>query len=449
METLYLPVLALLLGGAVGALWANSRARAAHEAALQEKAALAASLDAERRSGAEKLAVLQDAESKLRDAFSALSSEALKRNTESFLQLARTSLGEFQKNATMDLEVRQKAIDLLVQPLRESLKNVDTKLNEVERGRASSQAQLSEQLRSLSQSQQVLHSETTKLARALRSPNTRGQWGEIQLRRILESAGLLEAIHFDFKESTQTEEGRLSPDVIIKLPGGKNVVVDAKVPLAAYLDAMEGDDEHLRVAKLKDHARQLKEHVNRLASKNYWAHFQPAPDIVVMFVPGEALLSSAMQHDPALLEFSMGKGIMLASPLSLDCAAESDRLRMAAGHRREERSGDQRSRPQSLRPHREARRALRERRPQPGESSSGLQRRVGTLESRVLVTARRLKDKGVTASEEFRELETDRPDAAASRRRRNWWDCSTIAPEVVVEVAENGPAISRGALRSI
>ena len=161
-------------------------------------------------------------------------------NTESFLQLARTSLGEFQRSATTDLEVRQKAIDLLVQPLRESLKNVDTKLNEVERGRASSQAQLSEQLRSLSQSQQVLHSETTKLARALRSPNIRGQWGEIQLRRILESAGLLETIHFDFKESTQTEEGRLSPDVIIKLPGGKNVVVDAKVPLAAYLDAMEG-----------------------------------------------------------------------------------------------------------------------------------------------------------------------------------------------------------------
>ena len=405
METLYLPVLALLLGGAVGALWANSRARHAHEAALQEKAALAASLDAERRSGAEKLAVLQDAESKLRDAFSALSSEALKRNTESFLQLARTSLGEFQRSATTDLEVRQKAIDLLVQPLRESLKNVDTKLNEVERGRASSQAQLSEQLRSLSQSQQVLHSETTKLARALRSPNTRGQWGEIQLRRILESAGLLETIHFDFKESTQTEEGRLSPDVIIKLPGGKNVVVDAKVPLAAYLDAMEGDEEHLRVAKLKDHARQLKEHVNRLAGKNYWAHFQPAPDIVVMFVPGEALLSSAMQHDPALLEFSMGKGIMLASPLSLiallkaiaygwqqDTVAKNAQEISDLGRNLYDRIA-------KLAEHFEnVGRSL-------AKAVQAYNGAIGTLESRVLVTARRLKDKGVTASEEFRELE--------------------------------------------
>ena len=157
-----------------------------------------------RRNGAPALKsspLLHDAETKLRDAFAALSSEALKQNTESFLHLARTSLGEFQRAATTDLDVRQKAIDTLVQPLRESLKNVDTKLNEVERGRASSQAQLSEQLRSLSQAQNVLHSETTKLARALRSPNVRGQWGEIQLRRILESAGLLESIHFDFKES--------------------------------------------------------------------------------------------------------------------------------------------------------------------------------------------------------------------------------------------------------
>ena len=160
MDTLFLTLLSLALGIAVGALWSSSRARAAHEAALQERAALAASLEAERTAGAEKLALLHDAEANLREAFTALSSEALKQNTVSFLQLARASLGEFQKSATMDLEGRQKAIDALVQPLRESLTRVDTKLNEVERGRATSQAQLSEQLRSLAQAQQGLHADT-------------------------------------------------------------------------------------------------------------------------------------------------------------------------------------------------------------------------------------------------------------------------------------------------
>ena len=286
MEIAVVALLSLALGAALGALWSGSRGRGVHERVLQEKAALAASLEAERHSTADKIALLKDAEGKLRDAFSALSADALKQNTESFLHLARVSLGEFQKTATMDLDGRQKAIESLVQPLRESLTKVDTKLNEVERGRASSQAQLAEQLRSLTQSQQVLHAETGKLARALRSPNIRGQWGEIQLRRVLEGAGLVEGTHFDMKDSTRSDEGRLTPDVIVRLPGGKNVVVDAKVALSAYLDAMECEDDGQRDAKLKDHARQVKDHVNRLGNKTYWAHFQPAPDIVVLFVTG-------------------------------------------------------------------------------------------------------------------------------------------------------------------
>lgn len=403
---LIVALLSLALGGAVGALWSTSRARVAHENALQEKAGLSAALDAERRAAAEKITLLKDAEMKLRDAFAALSSEALKQNSESFLQLAKTSLGEFQKAATMDLDGRHKALETLVQPLRESLTKVDSKLGEVEKGRAASQAQLSEQLRSLTQAQQVLHSETGKLARALRSPNIRGQWGEIQLRRVLESAGLVEGLHFDIKESTQTEEGRLTPDVIVKLPGGKNVVVDAKVALSAYLDAMDGDDETLRPAKLKEHAKQVKDHINRLANKSYWAHFQPAPDLVVMFVPGEALLSAAMQHDPNLLEFSMGKGVMLASPLSLialmkaiafgwqqDTIAKNAQEISELGRQLYDRIA-------KLAEHFEnVGRSL-------AKSVQCYNAAVGTLESRVLVTARRLKDKGVTASEEFRELET-------------------------------------------
>jgi DNA recombination protein RmuC len=444
---MYLTLLALALGGALGALWSSSRSRSAHEAVLQDKAALAASLEAERRAGVEKLALLHDAETKLREAFSALSSEALKQNTESFLQLARTSLGEFQKSATMDLDVRQKAIDNLVQPLRESLTRVDTKLNEVERGRASSQAQLSEQLRSLTQAQQVLHSETTKLARALRSPNIRGQWGEIQLRRILESAGLLDGVHFDFKESTQTEEGRLSPDVVIKLPGGKSVVVDAKVPLSAYLDAMECEEDQPRDGKLKDHARQVKEHINRLANKNYWAHFQPAPDIVVMFVPGEALLSAAMQHDAGLLEFSMARGIMLASPLSLiallkaiaygwqqDTVAKNAQEISDLGRNLYDRIA-------KLAEHFEnVGRSL-------AKAVQAYNGAIGTLESRVLVTARRLKDKGVTVSEEFRELEPvdQTPRLLGAPELVGLFDDAAVDAEIVGDVSVPDPRDLTGA----
>lgn len=406
MEIIAVALLALALGGALGALWSSSRSRTAHEAVLQEKAALTAALESERRSAAEKLALLKDAETQLREAFAALSSQALQQNNESFLQLARTSLGEFQRSAVLDVEARHKAIESLVSPLRESLSKVDTKLNEVERGRASSQAQLSEQLRSLTQAQQVLHSETSKLARALRSPNTRGQWGEVQLRRVLESAGLLEGTHFEMKESVQTDGGRLTPDVIVRLPGGKNVVVDAKVPLAAYLDAMETADDLHRELKLRDHARQLKDHVNRLAGKGYWTHFQPAPDLVVMFVPGEALLASAMQHDTALLEFSMGKGVMLASPLSLIALLKA----IAFGWQQDTVA-------KNAQEISDLGRTLYDRIAKLAEHFENVGRSlarsvqcynaaVGTLESRVLVTARRLKDKGVTTSEEFPELET-------------------------------------------
>jgi DNA recombination protein RmuC len=406
VETLVVGLLSLALGIVAGALWMSSRSRGTYETVLQEKASLAAALDAERRASTDKIALLQNAETKLRDAFATLSSEALRANSESFLHLARTSLGEFQKTATMDLDGRQKAIDALVQPLRESLTKVDATLRDVDRGRATSQAQLSEQLRSLTQSQQVLHAETSKLARALRSSNIRGQWGEIQLRRVLECAGLVEGMHYDLKDSVQTDEGRLTPDAVIKLPGGKNVVVDAKVALSAYLDAMDCEDDASRDAKFKDHARQVKDHVNRLGNKSYWAHFQPAPDIVVMFVPGEALLSAALQHDNALLDFSMNKGVMLASPLSLIALLKA----IAYGWQQDtiaknaleisELGRNLYDRIAKLAEHFEnVGRSL-------AKAVQAYNGAIGTLETRVLVTARKLKDKGVTASEEFREVET-------------------------------------------
>ena len=375
-------------------------------AARQECARVGAQLEAAEARATEKLAVLQESENRLREAFTAMSSDALRQNSETFLQLARASLGEFQRAATTDLEGRQKAIDGLVQPLRESLLRVDSKLTEVERGRAATQAQLGEQLRALAEAQHALQSETGRLARALRSPNIRGQWGELQLRRVLEHAGLVEGNHYEVKESTQTEEGRLTPDVVVKLPGGKNVVLDAKVPLSAYLEAAESEDDARREARLREHARQVKDHVARLANKSYWAHFQPAPDIVVMFVPGEALLSAALSEDPGLLEFSMSRGVMLASPLTLIALLRA----IAYGWQQETIA-------QNAQEISELGRQLYERIAKLAEHFENIGRSlvksvqaynsaVGTLESRVLVTARRLKDRGITASADFPEVQT-------------------------------------------
>jgi len=211
--------------------------------AQQSEAALNARLEAEERNTDEKLAILDKARDSLKDAFAAISSDMLAQNSARFLDLAKEKFGELQNTALTDLAGRQRAIDELVKPLRESLTKVDAKLQDVDRERASSHAALAEQIKSLTLAQYALQSETGRLARALRSPNVRGQWGELQLRRVLEAAGMLEGHHFEIKESVHGEDGRLTPDVIIKLPGGKNVVVDAKVALTAFLDALECDDE--------------------------------------------------------------------------------------------------------------------------------------------------------------------------------------------------------------
>lgn len=298
------------LGAALG--WTVARLQAATALARLET-----TLEQERAAAGDKLRLLADAEARLREAFGALSGEALRRNTESFLDLARAQLGQLAEAARQDLAHRQGAIDQLLQPMRAQLTSVDQTLKQVEAARARDQATLAEQVRAMLDLGQRLQLETANLTGALKSPTVRGRWGELQLRRVVEMADMV--AHCDFTEQTTAsgEDGALRPDMIVRLPGGKQVVVDAKVPLAAYLeahtDAPDGPrEEHLRV-----HARHVREHMNRLGSKAYWQQFQPAPDFVVMFLPGESFYAAALRVDPGLIEHGVQQRVIPASPTTL------------------------------------------------------------------------------------------------------------------------------------
>jgi DNA recombination protein RmuC len=250
-------------------------------------------------------------------AFKALSSDALARNNQAFLDLAKATLSQTQEAARGDLEKRQQAIADMVTPVRASLDKVDGKIQELEKARAGAYATLHEQVRSLLETQAMLRSETGKLVTALRTPHVRGHWGEIQLRRVVEMAGMLDRCDFSSQTTTSSAEGRLRPDLLVHLPAGKTIVVDAKTPLDGYLHALEAPDETRRKACMADHARQVRAHITTLGRKSYWEQFDPAPEFAVLFLPGECFFSAALESDPSLIECGVEQNIILATPTTL------------------------------------------------------------------------------------------------------------------------------------
>jgi DNA recombination protein RmuC len=280
-------------------------------------AELTANLQAEQRMLVEKQTLLLEARQELSHTFKSLSSEVFQHSSNSFLELAKETLAKFQEKGFSDMERKQQSIQELLKPMHESLRRVDDQLRHVEKERIEAYAGLTEQVKSLATTQARLHGETANLVKALRTPNVRGRWGEIQLRRVVEMAGMVEHCDFVEQESAATENGRVRPDLIVKLPNGKNIIVDSKVALSAYLEAIEAQDDDVKQAKLQEHARQVRTHLGQLASKNYWEQFQPTPEFVVLFLPGENFFSAALEKDPELIEYGVSQRVILSTPTTL------------------------------------------------------------------------------------------------------------------------------------
>ena len=384
-----------------------------HNSSLQtSEAQLKTQLENEQESSAEKLALLEEARTQLSDTFKALSAETLKSNNQQFLDLAQSTLAKFQQGARSDLEQRQKSIDQLVKPLTESLTKVDTRIQQLEQSRQHAYGRLDEQLKHLMETQRSLKQETDNLVKALRAPSTRGQWGEIQLRRVVEMAGMVNYCDFVEQETARTEGGGLRPDLIIKLPNHKNIVVDAKVSLAAYLEAVEANDTDTRNQHLINHARQVKTHLQQLSSKNYWEHFKPTPEFVVMFLPSDAIYNAALEKDPGLIEFGTQNKVLIATPTTLIAL-----LRAVHFGWRQEQLAENAEKISEL--GREMYDRVATFSGYFVDLGKGLNRSVekynqavGSLDTRVLVTARKFKELGAYSN---KELETPEPIEKTTR----------------------------------
>ncbi len=304
-------------GAAAAAAQRLQESQSAVQRLLAREAELSAILQGERQTAGEKLALLEQARVALANAFQALSADALRNNNQAFLNLAQATLEKFQETARGDLARRQQAIDELVKPVRDTLEKFDRRVGEIEHARTDAYARLCEQVLGLQGAQEQLRKETVHLAKALGSPQARGRWGELTLRRVVELAGMQPFCDFDEQVHLVSEEGRQRPDLVVRIPGGRSVAVDAKVPLQAYLEALQATDEATRRARMDDYARRVREHIKALSAKSYWERLTPAPEFVVLFLPGEPFYGAALDADPQLIEIGVEQKVILATPTTL------------------------------------------------------------------------------------------------------------------------------------
>jgi DNA recombination protein RmuC len=423
----------LLLGGLLVGLWINGRLRpqtqraeaTAHEVRkqLEQERTAVSSLRQElskthqarvmaetrmedtTRQLIEQTALLEQTRQELVGSFQVLSGEALKQNNEAFLKLAAVTFETLHVKSDGVLVQRQQAIDALVRPLHDTLQRYDEQLRLLEQSRQSAYGGLDQHLKSLAESQQRLQQETRNLVKALRAPTVRGQWGELTLRRVAELAGMVQQCDFIEQHSVASEDARFRPDMVVQLPGGRQIVVDAKTVLSAYLDAHEAQNDVQQAEALRRHAAQVKSRMDELSLKAYWTQFEHSPEFVVLFLPGEQYLGAALDQNPQLIEEGFANGIVLATPATLIAllravaygwrqermtahAEEVGRLGKELYERMAVLAGHMNDVGQSL-----------------GKSVSAYNRAVGSLETRILPTARRFKELGVSSDREILALE--------------------------------------------
>jgi DNA recombination protein RmuC len=393
-----------------------SELQAQHAAATAQAEAelvrLEGALEQERATAAQRQATHEEARDLAAGVFAELSTKALEQNNTQFLALADARLMEARQVAQGDLDQRRQAIEQLLTPLADQLGRYEQSLRLLELERQRAYTGLTAQVTQLAESQDKLQSETRNLVTALRSPATRGRWGEMQLRRVVEMAGMLEHCDFDEQVHTEGEEGRLRPDMVVHLPGAKRVVVDAKVPMQAFLDATDATDESTRKAHLVGHARQLRAHVDALSKKSYWQQFDDSPEFVIAFIPGDPLLSAALEHDSALLEHAVANHVLLATPTTLIGLLRA----VAYGWQQDALAENAREVQQIGRELYKRLATFGEHMAKTGRSLSGAvdayNKAVGSLERNVLPQARRFQDLGVGGSDKDVPM-LDQVDAVA------------------------------------